>query len=439
MRNTNVEMTDGGTSTSSSTSSNSTNNTNSNYNAALAVYGSSIDLGNLSDAEEDILVQTANTFKNNLNASSISYTSDITMKEDQYIDEVIERARELSKEAKALYDDILSQERSIFTRNWYSYALDYDDSIKHDLYTSKQRNDMYCTDILDDDGVETGGLQAFDNICNFSRLAGAIDELREAIKNFSNGVDVSAAKGVLSYFNSEIVLNNPTSYSAGSNSYVSPTLDTLDNKGVEETGSESIDVQDSLTDDILNSTGDTTDDSIVNMGAASAVADVINGSGVTTSKGLSTASGGVAGALGAGFTAAGIDDIIEADEPIDTLEEVDDSTIFDEVADALESFITPDISGTTVDGKEVKTKSASSIAIPAVAGVGTISAGAIGGKMYMDNKKKKESGEGDDEDDDEDDNGFDDFEFNNENQDSVDDTDNESVVDFKNRITDISL
>lgn len=371
-------------------------------------------------------------------STSISYSDGITMKEDQYIDEVIEKARELSKKAKNLYDDILSNEKSIVGYDWYNYALEYDDSIKKSFFTSTQLNEGSLIDILNDEGKEDGGLQEFDLVCNFSRLAGAIDELRQAIKNYSSGVNVSAARTVLSYFTSGEISEEPapnypyptlTSPSLDASNLEVPEIDV--DKNNELDGADNIPMEDSVTDDITKvSAKDLLVDAVKNSnGIVSAGATSVLGNAF--SKGI-----GSSNKIVSKLEAEKIDDIIEPEEPIPNLDE-DEDNLFDDVVSTVTSIVTPDVPTTTINGKNVEGKSGSSIAIPAIAGVGVASAGVVGGKVYMDKKNN-----GDDSEDD-DDNKFDDFEFENseeKQEETVNNNDSkENVVDFKNKIMDDNL
>ena len=239
------------------------------------------------------------------------------------------------------------------------------------------------------------------------------------------------------YYSGSTISSNleaPTlnSITAGdTNTNTTPIFSTDIEKNDELDGADNIPMEDSVTDDITKvSAKDLLVDAVKNSnGIVSAGATSVLGN--TFSKGI-----GSSNKIDSKLEAEKIDDIIEPEEPIPNLDE-DEDNLFDDVVSTVTSIVTPDVPTTTINGKNVEGKSGSSIAIPAIAGVGVASAGVVGGKVYMDKKNN-----GDDSEDD-DDNKFDDFEFENseeKQEETVNNNDSkENVVDFKNKIMDDNL
>ena len=112
------------------------------------------------------------------------------------------------------------------------------------------------------------------------------------------------------------------------------------------------------------------------------------------------------------------------------VDEIDGSDMAGSVSDAISDFITPDVG--IAKGKVVKSSAGASAIAATLAGVGALSAGGIGGKIYMDKKKNEDDGDDDMVSYDDDD--F--FDREEENEEEPTDT---SIVDFKNEILNDNL
>ncbi len=397
-----------------------------------------------------------------------SYGSDIFMKEDTYIEGVLDEIEEIVSLAKETFDSIYNAEHyTLQKKSWFSYVRNYNSSL-----TQSFLDNTYSSKVYSDGGTVAAYSEIFDDKIrekydndlyfyvkrekySFGRLYGAIRELREAVSNYSKGINVSSSIEIINTFNPGHIATSDYSGYSGS-TYTAPgiTVPAIDSivdvkKNDELDGADNIPMEDSVTDNILNVSADNLLEGAVKE---------TNGDGaVISSAGISSILSGLGTGVGvasAGFGKAGSvvskigknidelkdkdsDDIIEADEPITSLDDVDeDEDLLDEVVSGVESFVAPQVNA-TIDGKKVEGKTGSSIAIPAVAGVGVASAGAITGKVYMDKKKNNNDDTGEDDDD----NQFDDFEFDkSEEQSNIENTGNdENVVEFKNKIMDDNL
>lgn len=394
------------------------------------------------------------------NKKSVSYSDSLSMWSDDDIEFVLESLRDLRDSAENFHSSFSKAENDIIYCSWYNTATgdsEFYDHVWNNVINGAGFEAETLKNIFYDDGKETGGLKGFNDAPNFSHLISAIEELRQAIIDYSNGTNVYAARDILSTLinigeGDDSFLGNSSYYGAASagtlsapsiesieptktvetpkNEDVTPIFSTDIEKNDELDGADNIPMEDSVTDDITkvsakdllidavkNSNG------IVSAGAASALGNAFS-KGIGSSK------------IDSKLKAEKLDDIIEPEEPIPNLDE-DGDNLFDDVVSTVTSIVTPDVPSTTINGKKVEGKAGSGIAIPAIAGVGVASAGVVGGKVYMDKKNN------DDDSEDDDDNKFDDFEFENseEKQEEVvnNNDSKENVVDFKNKIMDDNL
>lgn len=401
---------------------------------------------------EDYSIYPGTTFsehelENIFSKKRISYSDSLSMWSDDDIDYVIVLLRSLRVKAEAFYTIFSKAENDIIYCSWYNTATgdsEFYDHVWNNVINGTGPEAETLKNIFYDDGKETGGLKGFNAAPNFSHLISAIEELRQAIIDYSNGTNVYAARDILStlvnigdgndsflgkssYYGPAV----PSTLSAPSIESIEPTKTVETSKNDELDGADNIPMEDSVTDNIANiSAKDLLIDAVKNSnGIVSAGATSVLGN--TFSKGI-----GSSNKIDSKLEAEKIDDIIEPEEPIPNLDE-DEDNLFDDVVSTVTSIVTPDVPTTTINGKNVEGKSGSSIAIPAIAGVGVASAGVVGGKVYMDKKNN------DDDSEDDDDNKFDDFEFENseEKQEEVvnNNDSKENVVDFKNKIMDDNL
>ncbi len=394
------------------------------------------------------------------NKKYVSYSDSLSIWPDDDIEFVLESLRSLRNSAEDFYSVFTKAENDIIHCSWYNTAThdpEFYNHVWNNVINGTGFEAETLKNIFYDDGKEKGGLKGFNDAPNFSHLISAIEELKQAIIDYSNGTNVYMARDVLSTLinigeGDDSFLGKSSYYGATSASVLSaPSIESIEpvktvetvktedtipifstdiEKNDELDGADNIPMEDSVTDDITK------------VSAKDLLIDAIkNSNGNST---LVTA--GVTSAIGNSFVkridkakskleAKPVDDIIEPEEPIPNLDEEGDN-LFDDVVSTVTSFVTPNVPTATINGKKVDGKTASSVAIPAVAGVGVASAGVVGGKAYIDKKKNDETNEDDD------DNKFDDFEFENldeQQQNPINDDALESVVDFKNKIMDDDL
>ena len=413
-------------------------------------------------AKSDLDEYVEQVFNYNGEKQMKSYGDALYMAPSSYIDNVIQRLKIMRDSMLGDFRDKFESAREKIRKcRWYEYVptedADFQATRWKTVLNSSSPAAETLRNIYNDDGEEKGGLKGFYDEPNFSHLISAIEELRQAILDYSNGRNISASRDVLSTFlnggkekGDDSFLNNnyysgstissnleaPTlkSITAGdtdTNTNTTPIFSTDIEKNDELDGADNIPMEDSVTDNITNiSAKDLLIDAVKNSnGIVSAGATSVLGNAF--SKGI-----GSSNKIDSKLEAEKIDDIIEPEEPIPNLDE-DEDNLFDDVVSTVTSIVTPDVPTTTINGKNVEGKSGSSIAIPAIAGVGVASAGVVGGKVYMDKKNN------DDDSEDDDDNKFDDFEFENseEKQEEVvnNNDSKENVVDFKNKIMDDNL
>ena len=413
-------------------------------------------------AKSDLDEYVEQVFNYNGEKQKKSYGDNLYMAPSSYIDNVIERLKIMRDSMLGDFRDKFESAREKIRKcRWYEYVptedADFQATRWKTVLNSSSPAAETLRNIYNDYGEDNGGLKGFYEKPNFSNLISAIEELRQAILDYSNGRNISASRDVLSTFlnggkekGDDSFLNNnyysgstissnleaPTlkSITAGdtdTNTNTTPIFSTDIEKNDELDGADNIPMEDSVTDDITKvSAKDLLIDAVKNSnGIVSAGATSVLGNAF--SKGI-----GSSNKIDSKLEAEKIDDIIEPEEPIPNLDE-DEDNLFDDVVSTVTSIVTPDVPTTTINGKNVEGKSGSSIAIPAIAGVGVASAGVVGGKVYMDKKNN------DDDSEDDDDNKFDDFEFENseEKQEEVvnNNDSKENVVDFKNKIMDDNL
>ena len=406
-------------------------------------------------------IDGAGTLKNTIaNKKSVSYSDSLSMWSDDDIEFVLEILRDLRNSAEDFHSSFSRAENDIIYCSWYNTATrdsEFYDHVWNNVINGTGFEAETLKNIFYDDGKETGGLKGFNDAPNFSHLISAIEELRQAIIDYSNGTNVYASRDILSTLinigeGDDSFLGNSSYYGPAVPSTLSaPSVETIEpvksvdtpevdttpifstdiEKNDELDGADNIPMEDSVTDNITNiSAKDLLIDAVKNSnGIVSAGATSVLGNAF--SKGI-----GSSNKIDSKLEAEKIDDIIEPEEPIPNLDE-DEDNLFDDVVSTVTSIVTPDVPSTTINGKNVEGKSGSSIAIPAIAGVGVASAGVVGGKVYMDKKNN------DDDSEDDDDNKFDDFEFDNteEKQEEVvnNNDSKENVVDFKIKIMDDNL
>lgn len=396
--------------------------------------------------------------------SGASSGDTISMWNESVVDEFVDNIRALRIKANGLIDSLRSAESALSKYSWYQCASRYSEFTAHNINKLLNSSDLSSEtfrNILQDDGKEDGGLEAFYNTPNFAHLAGAIEEIKNAIIDYSKGTNMYKSRDILSTWvrqsdGDDSFLGGGSSFDTytGSGTFTAPVVDSINKDKTADTtpvfstdveknneldGAENIPMKDSVTDDITNVSAkdllvdavkDTTDDStIVTAGVASVLGSTFTKSNSSLNSLIKSKD------KTSKFEAGKVDDIIEPEEPIPSLEE-DNSNVFDDVVSTVTSFVTPQVSEATIDGKKVK-GNASSVAIPVAAGVGVVSAGTYAGKAYMDKKKHADN----DENEDEEKNDFDDFEFKDVTNEEVpaENNSNDSIVDFKNKIMDDNL
>lgn len=378
--------------------------------------------------------------------NSSSYGNNLYM-DSKSVDQAIEIVNELGKKLYEVFSELMIVEDTLRKKGeasgWWSIASNFDpgtfynhkflslaDSGNVDLskYPANKLLSVYHGEI---------GLANFNVAPSFNGLASSLDEIKQAIINYSNGVDVdNAITSLRAWIGSDFNLSNASL--AGSFAAVGANLpekvddninvdipslgsDIMNSEVIDFDdidGADNITVKDSVTDDII----DVSSDDLIKDSSSIGIP------GVASIIGSSTRNGSLAGATGIGAGILGL----AGNAPLEALSTgvddigLDGTDASGSLSDVVSDFITPN--ARMASDKKIKSASAGVSAVAAtVAGVGTLSAGAVGGKVYM-NKKKK------DEDDDEEDVNYDDDDF----FDREDDTDTYestgSIVDFKNEI-----
>ena len=367
------------------------------------------------------------------NVQSRSYGDELYMDEKK-VDEAIELITKLGKDLYSVFSDALIANDSLRKKGedhgWLSIASNFDhatfmntqffnlngdgDSGK---YVGNKLVNIYC-------GKDTS-IGGFNSSPSFNGLAGALNEIKEAIINYSMGRDLNSARSSL--FNwINLSGGDPSRFDPdyiakmGDAGVVPPTVTAGDTLAPTITPSvpdivtpkvPTIDVPDITlpdTSDILDSTDKPTRDPDIITKPDPSRPSI--GSSIGSKKtGLDALTGG------------GISSLLgnEFEPDLDTVDSdsLNGESLSGNISDAISSFVAPDVN--MASSKKIKTGSVGAAAA-ALAGLGT--AGIVGGKVYLDKKKKDEEEEEDDS--------YDEF------FDEKDDANEQesSVVDFKNEI-----
>lgn len=427
-----LDPTNGGTSNSTTTvgvNNNNSNNSNTSTNPAKTTLSS---------------------------VSSNSYGDSLYM-DERAVDESIEIINELSRKFYEVFSDLLLVEDSLRKKGeasgWWSVSSNFAPDLfyNHKFITLADTNnkDYPANKLLSiyhgDEGVSNFFKQP-----SFNGLISSLEEIKQAILNYSNGVDTDDALSTLRAWigpSCNLAAKNYSSFgSSGGTGTVSSNVDPVTVAPIEvpisstgtgnengsnimdsvvidfdkDDGADNIKVKDSATDDITN----VSSDELIKDSSSVAIP------GVASIIGSSTRNGSLAGAVGVGAGILGLN----GDAPLEMLDtntdEIDGSDMAGSVSDAISDFITPDVG--IAKGKVVKSSTGASAIAATLAGVGALSAGGIGGKIYMDKKKNEDDGDDDMVSYDDDD--F--FDREEENEEEPIDT---SIVDFKNEILNDNL
>lgn len=388
--------------------------------------------------------------------SSNSYGDSLYM-DERAVDESIEIINELSHKFYEVFSDLLLVEDSLRKKGeasgWWSVSsnfapdlfynhkfLSLADSGNGDLseYPANKLLSIYHGD---------EGVSNFFKHPSFNGLISSLEEIKQAILNYSNGVDTDNALSILRAWigpSCNLAAKNYSSFgSSGGTGTVSSNVNPVTAPPISSTGignktssnimdsavidfdkddgADNIKVKDSATDDITN----VSSDDLIKDSSSVAIP------GVASIIGSSTRNGSLAGAVGVGAGILGLN----GDAPLEMLDtnadEIDGSDMAGSVSDAISDFITPDVG--TAKGKVVKSSTGASAIAATLAGVGALSAGAIGGKIYMDKKKNE------DDDDDDDMVSYDDDDFFDREEENEEEPIDTSIVDFKNEILNDNL
>lgn len=396
---------------------------------------------------------TKTTFSN---VHSDSYGDSLYM-DEKAVDQAVEIINELSRKFYEVFSDLMIVEDSLRKKGeasgWWSISSNFAPDLfyNHKFITLTDTNSTnYPANKLLSIYHGEEGVSNFTKQPSFNGLASSLEEIKQAILNYSNGVDTDSALSTLRAWigpDCNLTAKNYSSFgSSGGTGTVSSNVDSVKVAPIEvpissteagnktgsnimdsevidfdkDDGADNIEVKDSATDDITNVSSDELIKDSSSVGIP----------GVASIIGSSTRNGSLAGAVGVGAGILGLN----GDAPLEMLDtntdEIDGSDMAGSVSDAISDFITPDVG--TAKGKVVKSSAGASAIAATLAGVGALSAGGIGGKIYMDKKKNE-----DDEDDDEVSYDDDDF-FDREEENDEEPTDS-SVVDFKNEILNDNL
>lgn len=384
--------------------------------------------------------------------SSNSYGDSLYM-DERAVDESIEIINELSHKFYEVFSDLLLVEDSLRKKGeasgWWSTSRVFAPDLfyNHKFISLADTNSTnYPANKLLSIYHGDEGVSNFFKQPSFNGLISSLEEIKQAILNYSNGVDTDDALSILRAWigpNCNLVAKNYSSFgSSGGTGTVSsnvnpvtappisstgignkPSSNIMDSVVIDfdkDDGADNIEVKDSATDDITN----VSSDELIKDSSSVAIP------GVASIIGSSTRNGSLAGAVGVGAGILGLN----GDAPLEMLDtnvdEIDGSDMAGSVSDAISDFITPDVG--IAKGKVVKSSTGASAIAATLAGVGALSAGGIGGKIYMDKKKNEDDGDDDMVSYDDDD--F--FDREEENEEEPIDT---SIVDFKNEILNDNL
>lgn len=383
--------------------------------------------------------------------SSNSYGDSLYM-DERAVDESIEIINELSRKFYEVFSDLLLVEDSLRKKGeasgWWSASSNF----APDLFYNHKFISLANTNKLDDypankllsiyHGDE--GVSNFFKQPSFNGLISSLEEIKQAILNYSNGVDTDDALSILrAWIGPSCNLAAKSSLGSGGNtgivsSNVNPVnVAPISSTGIEnksssnimdsevidfdkDDGADNIEVKDSVTDDITNVSSDDLIKDSSSVGIP----------GVASIIGSSTRNSGLAGAVGMGAGILGLN----GDAPLEVLDtstdEIDGSDMAGSVSDAISEFITPNVG--KAKSQVVKSSAGASAIAATLAGVGALSAGGIGGKIYMDKKKNEDDGDDDEV-------SYDDDDFFDREEENEEKPTDSSVVDFKNEILNDNL
>lgn len=383
--------------------------------------------------------------------SSNSYGDGLYM-DERAVDESIEIINELSRKFYEVFSDLLLVEDSLRKKGeasgWWSASSNF----APDLFYNHKFISLANTNKLDDypankllsiyHGDE--GVSNFFKQPSFNGLISSLEEIKQAILNYSNGVDTDDALSILrAWIGPSCNLAAKSSLGSGGNtgivsSNVNPVnVAPISSTGIEnksssnimdsevidfdkDDGADNIEVKDSVTDDITNVSSDDLIKDSSSVGIP----------GVASIIGSSTRNSGLAGAVGMGAGILGLN----GDAPLEVLDtstdEIDGSDMAGSVSDAISEFITPNVG--KAKSQVVKSSAGASAIAATLAGVGALSAGGIGGKIYMDKKKNEDDGDDDEV-------SYDDDDFFDREEENEEKPTDSSVVDFKNEILNDNL
>lgn len=408
-----------------------------------------------------LMTDTGNTYVPSLSyqltVNNSSYGDSLYM-DEKAVEDVIEIINELSRKFYEVFSDLLIVEDSLRKKGeasgWWSFSANF----APDLFYNHKFISLANTNKLDDypankllsiyHGDE--GVSNFFKQPSFNGLISSLEEIKQAILNYSNGVDTDDALSTLRAWigpSCNLAAKNYSSFgSSGGTGTVSSNVDPVTVAPIEvpisstgtgnengsnimdsevidfdkDDGADNIKVKDSATDDITN----VSSDELIKDSSSVAIP------GVASIIGSSTRNGSLAGAVGVGAGILGLN----GDAPLEMLDtntdEIDGSDMAGSVSDAISEFITPNVG--KAKSQVVKSSAGASAIAATIAGVGALSAGGIGGKIYMDKKKNEDDGDDDTVSYDDDD--F--FDREEENEEEPTDT---SIVDFKNEILNDNL
>lgn len=403
-----------------------------------------------------LMTDTGNTYVPSLSyqltVNNSSYGDSLYM-DERAVEDVIEIINELSRKFYEVFSDLLLVEDSLRKKGeasgWWSTSRVFAPDLfyNHKFISLADTNSTnYPANKLLSIYHGDEGVSNFFKQPSFNGLISSLEEIKQAILNYSNGVDTDNALSILRAWigpSCNLPAKNYSSFgSSGGTGTVSsnvnpvtappisstgignkPSSNIMDSEVVDfdkDDGADNIKVKDSATDDITN----VSSDELIKDSSSVAIP------GVASIIGSSTRNGSLAGAVGVGAGILGLN----GDAPLEMLDtnvdEIDGSDMAGSVSDAISDFITPDVG--TAKGKVVKSSTGASAIAATLAGVGALSAGAIGGKIYMDKKKNED-------DDDDDMVSYDDDDFFDREEENEEEPIDTSIVDFKNEILNDNL
>lgn len=403
-----------------------------------------------------LMTDTGNTYVPSLSyqltVNNSSYGDSLYM-DEKAVEDVIEIINELSRKFYEVFSDLLLVEDSLRKKGeasgWWSTSRVFAPDLfyNHKFISLADTNSTnYPANKLLSIYHGDEGVSNFFKQPSFNGLISSLEEIKQAILNYSNGVDTDNALSILRAWigpSCNLAAKNYSSFgSSGGTGTVSSNVNPVTAPPISSTGignktssnimdsavidfdkddgADNIKVKDSATDDITN----VSSDELIKDSSSVAIP------GVASIIGSSTRNGSLAGAVGVGAGILGLN----GDAPLEMLDtnadEIDGSDMAGSVSDAISDFITPDVG--IAKGKVVKSSTGASAIAATLAGVGALSAGAIGGKIYMDKKKNED-------DDDDDMVSYDDDDFFDREEENEEEPIDTSIVDFKNEILNDNL